>query len=227
MKPVTHGMTELAPSVPLPAAVPMSAVPVKNLDIGQRSVKNATNSFCPKYARCLIWTDSVSENTYSPTARHTITDPPLPQPPSNKFLNAQVMETIRSHPHLFPIVMPIKVDHLECLLVSHPSPAFTKSLCNSFQEGFWPWADTHHNDMYPVTWDHSFRPPKSEKEATFINTQRDVEIAAGCFSPFFGKQLLPGMYSTPIHSVPKLHTKKLCLVTNHSTGEFSLNSMIA
>jgi len=37
----------------------------------------------------------------------------------------------------------------------------------------------------------------------FIRNQRDAEIAAGRFSELFGPDLLPGMYSTPIHAVPK------------------------
>ena len=39
--------------------------------------------------------------------------------------------------------------------------------------------------------------------------------------------LLPGMYSTPIHAVPKPRSEKLRLVNDHSAGPFSLNSMIA
>jgi hypothetical protein len=38
--------------------------------------------------------------------------------------------------------------------------------------------------------------------------------------------LLPGIYSMPIHAVPKPHSTNLCLVTNHSAGNYSLNSMI-
>jgi hypothetical protein len=38
--------------------------------------------------------------------------------------------------------------------------------------------------------------------------------------------LLPGMYSTPIHVVPKPHSTKLRLIVDHSAGSYSLNSMI-
>ena len=38
---------------------------------------------------------------------------------------------------------------------------------------------------------------------------------------------MPGMYSTPIHAVPKPRSEKLRLVNDHSAGPFSLNSMIA
>ena len=48
----------------------------------------------------------------------------------------------------------------------------------------------------------------------------------GRFSKSFGKELLPGMYSMPIHVVPKPHSSDFRLVTNQSAGDFSLNSMI-
>jgi len=40
------------------------------------------------------------------------------------------------------------------------------------------------------------------------------------------QMLLPGMYSMPIHAVPKPHSTNLHMVTDQSTGQFSLNSMI-
>jgi hypothetical protein len=39
--------------------------------------------------------------------------------------------------------------------------------------------------------------------------------------------LLPGMYSMPIHAVPKLGTNKHQLVTDHSARKYALNAMIA
>jgi hypothetical protein len=48
----------------------------------------------------------------------------------------------------------------------------------------------------------------------------------GRFSYSFGRDLLPGMYSMPIHAVPKPHSTDHRLVTNHSAGQFALNSMI-
>jgi hypothetical protein len=67
---------------------------------------------------------------------------------------------------------------------------------------------------------------KSDKEKQFVRDQRDAEIALGRFSPAFGPDLLPGMYSMPIHAVPKPQSEKLRLVVTHKMGEFSLNSMI-
>jgi hypothetical protein len=48
----------------------------------------------------------------------------------------------------------------------------------------------------------------------------------GRYSESIGKDLLPGMYSMPIHTIPKPHSDKLRLVNDQSAGKFSLNSMI-
>ena len=109
--------------------------------------------------------------------------------------------------------------------MSHPKPSFTQSVCISFCEGFWPWAITQ-KEEYPVTWDYSECPPKTELEASFLREQRDIEISTGWYSEGFGPHLLPGMYSTPVHAVPKPRSVKLRLVNDHSAGPFSLNSMI-
>ena len=135
------------------------------------------------------------------------------------------MTTIHQNPHLFRIVTPIKVNQLESLLTSHPNQPFVSSVCVLFREGFWPWVHTQ-KESYPVTWDFSDRPPKTEREADFLRGQRDAEIAAGRYSEGFGSQLLPGMYSTPVHAVPKPRSEKLRLVNDHSAGPYSLNSMI-
>ena len=112
------------------------------------------------------------------------------------------------------------------MLETHPNQPFVQSVCVSLREGFWPWANTH-KEEYPVTWDFSERPPKTEREADFLRDQRDIEIKADRYSESFGTDLLPGMYSTPIHAVPKPRSTKLRLVNDHSAGRFSLNSMIS
>ena len=111
------------------------------------------------------------------------------------------------------------------MLETHPNKPFVQSVYTSFREGFWPWANTQ-KEEYPATWDFSECPPKTECEAGFLRDQRDIEINAGRYSESFGTKLLPGMYSTPIHAVPKPRSTKLRLVNDHSAGPFSLNSMI-
>ena len=151
---------------------------------------------------------------------------PLPRPPQEEFENIDAMTTINNNPHLFKIVTPIRIDRFKSLLDSHPNQPFIKSVCVALREGFWPWAHTK-IDSYPVTWDFSHRPPKTEREAGFLRSQRDIELNAERYSEGFGSDLLPGMYSTPIHSAPKPRSEKLRLINDHSAGEFSLNSMIA
>jgi hypothetical protein len=173
-----------------------------------------------------VWTDEDTSPLVSPTAACTLSDEPLPRPSLQEFSNLDAMQTIRDNPHLFRIVSPINVDRFEKLLETHPNKPFVQSVCASFREGFWPWANTQ-KEEYPATWDFSERPPKTEREAGFLRDQRDVEIDAGRYSESFGTDLLPGMYSTPIHAVPKPRSTKLRLVNDHSAGPFSLNSMIA
>jgi hypothetical protein len=143
-----------------------------------------------------------------------------------EFSNVDAMNTIQDNPHLFKIVTPIDVTQFEKLLESHPNKPFVQSVCTSLREGFWPWANTQ-KEEYPTTWDFSERPPKTEREAGFLRDQRDVEISTERYSESFGTDLLPGMYSTPIHAVPKPRSEKLRLVNDQSAGPFSLNSMIA
>ncbi|KIM20800.1 hypothetical protein M408DRAFT_333803, partial [Serendipita vermifera MAFF 305830] len=66
----------------------------------------------------------------------------------------------------------------------------------------------------------------SEEEVAFIQETCREEEEAGRFSSPFGSELLPGMVCGPVFPVPKPGTNKLRLVTDHSAGTFSLNSLI-
>ena len=74
--------------------------------------------------------------------------------------------------------------------------------------------------------DKSHPPPHNKERASFLHDQCLKERLKGYFSHSFSMNLLPGMYSMPIHAVPKPHSDDLRLVTDHSAGPFSLNSMI-
>ena len=180
----------------------------------------------PKYMQRSVWTNVDETHRFSPTACCTLSDDPLPRPPPEEFENLDAITTIRDNPYLFKIITPINISRFESLLKTHLNKPFVQSMCTSFHEGFWPWAKTQKED-YPVTWDFSQRPPKSEREAEFLRNQRDVELEAERYSESFGTHLLPGMYSTPIHAIPKPRSEKLRLVNDHSAGSFSLNSMIS
>src|ERR1700761_4463692 len=86
--------------------------------------------------------------------------------------------------------------------------------------------DTHHSDGYPLTNDNVFVPPATDRERSFISSQRDVETGKGRFSLTFGLELLPGMYSTPVIVIPKPRSDDLRLVSHQSYGEFAQNSMV-
>ncbi|KAJ7029248.1 hypothetical protein C8F04DRAFT_893851, partial [Mycena alexandri] len=149
---------------------------------------------------------------------------PLPRPPQSEYTPV-ALKTLSDHSHLFRIVSPIDVDTFESLLVHHPNQPFVRSVVVGLREGFWPWADTQPG-IYPETYDASDFPLKDERERTFVRQQRDEEIMLGRYSPSFGRDLLSGMYSMPVHVVPKPESQKLRLVVNHSMSEYSLNSMI-
>lgn len=176
----------------------------------------------PRYLRDFIFNDD--DSSTSPTALSSETDRPLPRPPPSEY-TLPVIKTIVQNRHLFKIITPINIEKFESLLTTHPNQLFVKSVIQGLRCGFWPWANTKQG-KYPLTWDASDRPPKTDASRDFIRAQRDIEFAAGRFSEPFGEKLLPGMYSMPIHSVPKPRSIKLRLVVDHSASEYSLNSMI-
>ena len=150
---------------------------------------------------------------------------PLPCPSHLKLNDPAAHQTIFEYPSLFKIITPMNVDLLEHLLSDHPNPAFVKSVCISLHEGFWPWADTL-KDSYPPTYDGARPTPCDDKKADFIHAQQDIEISKNHFSASFGPDLFPGMYCMPAHAIPKPNSMDLHMVTDHSTGPFSLNSMV-
>jgi hypothetical protein len=177
----------------------------------------------PKYLRYNLWNTDTSP---TPTiAEWSETASPLPRPPLSETLNPIALKTIAENPSLFRIVTPINVDRFEKLLSDHPNLPFVDSVCTGLREGFWPWADTL-KDGYPSSFDGARPTPSDSRKAAFIREQRDVEIEKDRFSPAFGHNLLPGMYSMPAHAVPKPNSSDLRMVTDHSAGPFSLNSMI-
>ncbi|GLB35583.1 hypothetical protein LshimejAT787_0211480 [Lyophyllum shimeji] len=177
----------------------------------------------PKYLRYNVW------DLENPLARTTADwsemAAPLPLPPPHELNNPRAQRTLAEHPELFKVVTPIKADVLEMMCADHPNQPFVKSVCRALRTGFWPFADTH-PDTYPNTYDVSLPTPSKPEEAEFLRFQRDVEILKGRFSHAFGPDLYDGMYSMPIHVVPKKSGEGLRLVTNQSAGEYSLNSMI-
>ena len=92
--------------------------------------------------------------------------------------------------------------------MNHPNPKFVTSVCTGLREGFWPWADTLAAG-FPATHDESRPMPTDERKSSFIREQCLKERHKGYHSESFGTDLLPGMYSMPIHAVPKPHSDDL------------------
>jgi len=159
------------------------------------------------------------------TADWTLNAQPLPSIPISELNNEITTKTINDNPSLFQIITPINIDKFELLLETHPNQRFVKSVCKGLREGFWPWADTL-LDGYPTTHDESQPTIKDEVQSEFLHSQIQVEQKKNRFSRSFGSVLLPGMYSMPIHAVPKPRSTDLRMVTDHSAGRYSLNSMI-
>ncbi|RDX45993.1 hypothetical protein OH76DRAFT_1485786 [Lentinus brumalis] len=150
---------------------------------------------------------------------------PLPDVPDSVRSDPVINATLAAHPELFKIVTPIDIDAFAALLSDHPNQPFVLSVFKGLREGFWPFADAKPPD-YPDTWDEFRVPPADEAAREFLRSQRDEEIRLERFSPSFGPDLLPGMYSMPVHVVPKPHSDKFRLVNDQSAGNFSLNSLI-
>lgn len=68
-------------------------------------------------------------------------------------------------------------------------------------------------------------PVLSPNGTSSIPIEKEVDV--GRYSPAFGSDLLPGVYSMPIPAVPKPGSDKLCLVTNHSASDYAPNNMIS
>jgi len=224
-KHVNNGMKANVPTQLSPAAMPMSARNVVSTPTPQNAKNNTSEPWAtrPRYLRNYVWPDEQPSSI--PSALATEYMLPVPSPPVNELSNFPVIRTIQQHPHLFKIITPINVDLFESYLLQHPNCSFVWSVCHGLREGFWPWAITD-NPEYPLTWDNSHRLLREAAHVEFVREQRDLEIRFGQFSPSFGPDLLPGMYSMPIGVVPKPHSDKFWLVVDQSAKPFSLNSMI-
>ncbi|KAL6305027.1 hypothetical protein BKA93DRAFT_708971, partial [Sparassis latifolia] len=149
---------------------------------------------------------------------------PIPGPPQNELNNPVSLRTITDNPDLFQVVTPIAVDRFEALLSSHPNRPLVDSVLRGLREGFWPFAETDHLE-FPDTWDGGSI-PLTEEASTFISQYAEEEEGLQRYSHPFGPDLLLGMYSMPVHAVPKPHSSKLRFINDHSVGPFSLNAMI-
>ncbi|KAG2053079.1 hypothetical protein BDR06DRAFT_886728 [Suillus hirtellus] len=92
--------------------------------------------------------------------------------------------------------------------------------------GFWLLADVP-DDNYPFINDDSIRMcQKTSEQSAFIKTQMQEEIWQRHVSESFSQELLLGIYSISMHTVPKPNTDKLCLAVDHTASKYFLNLMI-
>lgn len=155
----------------------------------------------PRYLRNVVWTNNA--HPFSSTAMSTEAELPVPSIPLSELNNPVITKSIAENPDIFKITTSINVNHFEELLANHPNQPFVRSVCKGLREGFWPWADTQIG-IYPDMWDES-NVPNTPAEVLFIRAQRDIKIDKGRFSESFGPDVLPSMYSMPLHVVPKPH----------------------
>ncbi|KAF9034568.1 hypothetical protein BJ165DRAFT_1356210 [Panaeolus papilionaceus] len=177
-------------------------------------------NFVPVWKRYNDW----DEDTPIGTVQWTLTAPPLPPPPNEVLDDPIVSNTIRDHPEYFPIITPVNIPNLHTELQGHPNLPLTTSVETSLTFGFWPLVKTFPVE-YPITHDESTPTPEDPVKAAFLRDQRDVELSKNRYSSAF-PHLLPGMYCMPIHAVPKDNGEAMRLVTDHSHGPYSLNSLI-
>ncbi len=133
-----------------------------------------------------------------------------------------------THPHLFPIITPIDVDHFELLLQNHPNTELIASVCRGLRFGFWPFANTEKAENLPQGCVSCLQglPALDNESLSFLKSQCNTEVSLSQYSQAFRHKLLPGMVAQPVFTVPKKGSAKLCLVNDHSAGLKSLNPLI-
>ena len=184
-------------------------------------VSHEVHGLQPKYLHHNLWRDTPS---LSPTtAEWSETAWPLPHLPLKEISNPIALETITDNLFLFQVKTPINVETFQLLLENHANLDFVNLVCMGLREGFWPWANTLHND-FSITHDKSWPTPTNEEHANFLHDQCLKEHQKDCFSPSFEMSLLSGMYAMPIHAVPKPHLTDLRLITDHSAGHSLLTT---
>ncbi|PPR05988.1 hypothetical protein CVT24_004651 [Panaeolus cyanescens] len=189
--------------------------------IHARTKLERARNFVPRYKRYNDWGEA-SRSSVS-TIDWTLDAAPLPSCPIEVLAHAPTTTTLTYRSELFSITTPINIPVFKSLLSDHPNQPFVESVIHMFEEGAWPFASIPTD--YPLIHDLSDDRPLPSEKLDFLKEQRDIELSKGRYSNGF-VTLCPGMYVMPLHVVPKDGGEALRLVTDHSSGKFSLNSMI-
>ncbi|KAI0652849.1 hypothetical protein C8Q70DRAFT_1059843 [Cubamyces menziesii] len=155
----------------------------------------------------------------------SLTHVPVPAVPQAVLEDSVVNATLQEHSELFAITTPIHVNRFKAPQEDHPNHDFAASVVRALREGLWPYTNAKLT-MYPDTWDEHRSSLMDEASMVFLLEQRNEEVVLGRYLACFGPDLLPEMYSMPVHVVPKPHSSKLRLVNDQNAGEFSPNSII-
>ena len=144
--------------------------------------------------------------------------------PSLDQFRPEYLQTLCDNPSLFKIVTPIDVDRFADLLSDHPNHKFVDSVVQSLWEGAWPWASPP--SLFPLIHNFPYLGTKLRDHPdllAFMQTECKEESSSDQFSAPFD-DLLPGMACMPSYIV--VRSEKFHLVTDHSVGNLSLNSLI-
>jgi len=199
--------------VPTPVKLAHTATSAPSVDLPGiskilvRQERDLMHMLQPKYLQYNLWCTDSSLSICA--ANWMIYAPPLPPPPTIELSNPVIIDTIKSHPHLFKIITPINVDHFEDLFSAHPNQPLVQSICQGLRHGFWPSGANTQWGIYPETYDTSLPKLSDTMQASFMNAQHDIKIQKGRFSAPFGRSLLLGMYCMPVHAVPKPNSSDL------------------
>lgn len=208
------------PAIPVLGVCPITPQPTSRLSAVLPTVPRQSTRL--RRFRGFIW--DTTELYCTPLATLSEILRLLPRPPPLELENPITTHTLNYYSHLFNISTPINVNRFQQLLQTHPNQPLIQSVCEGLRFGFWPFAEPD-MEVFPSTLEVS-NGTLSHDEEYYIREYIEEEVTAGRYSEFFGPELLPGMYSMPVYTIPKPHSDKLRLINNHSAGPFSLNNMI-
>src|SRR5258708_7475954 len=154
--------------------------PSKQVQVKQQIDKSLEGA-CPHFLRFAFGHHDI---TCTPSATYMESAQPIPCVPLGNYKYSNITSTIATHPHLFQIVTPIHINWFEELLGCHPNHLLVESVCHGLCEGFWPFANMENPVLQPLgTVDRcSGLPNLNDESLTFLQHQRDQEMASGRYS---------------------------------------------
>jgi hypothetical protein len=154
----------------------------------------------------------------SPSALHTLSAAPLPDPPCHLVNDPKIQAALRDYKKHIKVETPFDVDKLEAMLHTHPNRPFVDSVIKGLREGFWPLDEGEWKvELEEVPENYA----SEGVDLDAINAFRDRECAAGRWSEEVS-HLLPGAKVSPLFVV--WQNEKPRVVNDHAAS--GLNSGI-